>query len=306
MLLKSADYRNAPMEKMSWNVFIGVVLGQIVSSYTLGIVGVALDRVPSSMTLSSTWLGLLGAGSLIGLFGSLLVGRLADRYGRRKFFMADMLALTLLSVLQLFTTNLAALLVIRIALGMAIAVEYTVGTALLMEWVPAKRYFRYQTYLLAYWAIGYFAAYLVGIFTTGFGDRTWQVILASSAIVSTLAGLQRLVVRQPESPRWLASKGRIIEAINLVHRYVGEDYTVHPAPQVEVKKGAWRMLFSKKIPAPDLGRRALLRLPDLPVLWDQHLLAHPDGKYERDYPLGHPVALLRLDDRRGPRGDHLE
>ncbi|WP_260243343.1 MFS transporter [Limosilactobacillus fermentum] len=113
---------------MSWNVFIGVVLGQIVSSYTLGIVGVALDRVPSSMTLSSTWLGLLGAGSLIGLFGSLLVGRLADRYGRRKFFMADMLALTLLSVLQLFTTNLAALLVIRIALGMAIAVEYTVGT----------------------------------------------------------------------------------------------------------------------------------------------------------------------------------
>ena len=244
--MKSADYRNAPMEKMSWNVFIGVVLGQIVSSYTLGIVGVALDRVPSSMTLSSTWLGLLGAGSLIGLFGSLLVGRLADRYGRRKFFMADMLALTLLSVLQLFTTNLAALLVIRIALGMAIAVEYTVGTALLMEWVPAKSYFRYQTYLLAYWAIGYFAAYLVGTFTTGFGDRTWQVILASSAIVSTLAGLQRLVVRQPESPRWLASKGRIIEAINLVHRYVGEDYTVHPAPQVEVKKGAWRMLFSKK------------------------------------------------------------
>lgn len=224
--MKSADYRNAPMEKMSWNVFIGVVLGQIVSSYTLGIVGVALDRVPSSMTLSSTWLGLLGAGSLIGLFGSLLVGRLADRYGRRKFFMADMLALTLLSVLQLFTTNLAALLVIRIALGMAIAVEYTVGTALLMEWVPAKRYF----------AIGYFAAYLVGTFTTGFGDRTWQVILASSAIVSTLAGLQRLVVRQPESPRWLASKGRIIEAINLVHRYVGEDYTVHPASQVEVKK----------------------------------------------------------------------
>lgn len=183
------------------------------------------------MTLSSTWLGLLGAGSLIGLFGSLLVGRLADRYGRRKFFMADMLALMLLSVLQLFTTNLATLLVIRIALGMAIAVEYTVGTALLMEWVPAKRYF---------------AAYLVGTFTSGFGDRTWQVILASSAIVSTLAGLQRLVVRQPESPRWLASKGRIIEAINLVHRYVGEDYTVHPAPQVEVKKGAWRMLFSKK------------------------------------------------------------
>ena len=44
----------------------------------------------------------------------------------------------------------------------------------------------------------------------------------------------------------MASKGRIIEAINLVHRYVGEDYTVHPAPQVEVKKGAWRMLFSKK------------------------------------------------------------
>lgn len=50
MLLKSAGYRNAPMEKMSWNVFIGVVLGQIVSSYTLGIVGYAL---PTAMGAGS-------------------------------------------------------------------------------------------------------------------------------------------------------------------------------------------------------------------------------------------------------------
>lgn len=39
-----------PMEKMSWNVFIGVVLGQIVSSYTLGIVG---DALPTAMGAGS-------------------------------------------------------------------------------------------------------------------------------------------------------------------------------------------------------------------------------------------------------------
>lgn len=71
------------------------------------------------MTLSVLGWGSWGA-RLIGLFGSLLVGRLADRARRRKFSWPICSPLTLLSVLQLFTLT-AALLVIRIALGMAIA-----------------------------------------------------------------------------------------------------------------------------------------------------------------------------------------
>lgn len=59
MLLKSADYQR-PMEKMSWNVSIGVVLGQIVSNYTLRIVG-RPRLVPKLHDPISTWLGLLGS-----------------------------------------------------------------------------------------------------------------------------------------------------------------------------------------------------------------------------------------------------
>ena len=41
-----------------------------------------------------------------------------------------------LSLLQLLTNNLPTLFIIRILIGLMIAVDYTVGNALLTEWLP--------------------------------------------------------------------------------------------------------------------------------------------------------------------------
>lgn len=81
-------------------------------------------------------MGLIGAGSLLGLMGSAIIGRIADQFGRRKMLMIDMYLFALLSLLQLLTASPLALFLIRFLIGLMIAIDYTVGNSLLVEWLP--------------------------------------------------------------------------------------------------------------------------------------------------------------------------
>ena len=79
------------------------MLGQIACGYALGISGTALSNVAKYINISNLWTGLIGAGSLIGLAGSLLIGRLSDKIGRRKLLMSNMYILAGLTLLHLLT-----------------------------------------------------------------------------------------------------------------------------------------------------------------------------------------------------------
>lgn len=68
--------------------------------------------------------------------GSILIGRLSDKIGRRKLLMLNMYILGFLSLIQFLTNNLILIFIIRILIGLMIAVDYTVGNALLTEWLP--------------------------------------------------------------------------------------------------------------------------------------------------------------------------
>ena len=65
------DYKKAPFSDVHWRVYISILLGQIACGYALGISGIALDQAGSYLPLTNFWTGLIGAGGLIGLFGSI-------------------------------------------------------------------------------------------------------------------------------------------------------------------------------------------------------------------------------------------
>ena len=70
-------------------VMLAIVLGQIACGYALGISGTALLSADKYIKISDLWTGLIGAGSLIGLAGSLLIGRLSGKIGRRRLLMIN-------------------------------------------------------------------------------------------------------------------------------------------------------------------------------------------------------------------------
>lgn len=235
-------------------VMVAVILGQIACGYSLGISGTALSNAAKYIQISDFWTGLIGAGALIGLAGSLIVGKISDKIGRRKLLMGNMYVLAFLTLLHLLTNNLAITFILRIGIGLMIAIDYTVGNALLTEWLPKGEDSKRQSHLLIYWTVGFILSYLVGTFLTGFGAYTWQVILATGAIPALITALFRSIFRLPASPGWLASQGKIKKANKVIQKHMGRKWGI---PKWFVKKQraqkdkpkkeiTWATLFSRK------------------------------------------------------------
>lgn len=244
------NYKRAPLMPVHLRVMIAVVLGQITCGYALGISGTALSNAAKYINISDLWTGLIGAGSLIGLAGSLLIGRLSDKIGRRKLLMINMYILAGLTLLHLLTANLLLTFIIRIGIGLMIAVDYTVGNALLTEWLPKGEDSKRQSHLLIYWTIGFILSYIAGTLITGFGAYTWQVILATGAVPAIITALFRSFFPLPASPTWLASKGKVKKANKIISKHMGRKWRLPKRFMKKKKKTpkniSWAILFSKK------------------------------------------------------------
>src|SRR5699024_2454454 len=132
------NYKEAPFMKFHLKLYVCTILGQIACGYALGIAGTAVTQAQGKLGLSTFWVGLLGAGTLIGLAGSLVVGNIADKIGRRKLLILDMILFSIFSILQFFISSVKILMVLRICIGLCIAIDYTVGTTIISEWFSAK------------------------------------------------------------------------------------------------------------------------------------------------------------------------
>lgn len=219
-LQSKKDYKKAPFSDVHWRVYISILLGQIACGYALGISGIALDQVGSYLPLTNFWTGLIGAGGLIGLFGSIFMGRLADKVGRKGLLMLNMYIFTILSLAHLFVTNLFLIFLLRLGLGLMMAIDYTVGNALLIEWLPTGESGKKQSRLLIYWSIGFILAYLIGSYLGGF-SQGWKYSFASSFIFGLIAAVFRSFAKIPASPSWLASRGKNAKAQKVIQRNLG-------------------------------------------------------------------------------------
>ena len=103
--------------------------GPFLDGYVLVMIGVALEQLTPALKLDADWIGLLGAGTLAGLFvGTSLFGYISDKVGRRKMFLIDIIAIGVISVATMFVSSPVELLVMRVLIGIVIgadSVSYT-------------------------------------------------------------------------------------------------------------------------------------------------------------------------------------
>lgn len=196
--------------------------GQFVDGWVLGVIGPALPALSPELHLSGAWTGLLGASALIGVFlGGTVFGYLTDRFGRQKLYLADLLVFLLCSLLQVFAANGPELFTLRVLMGVAVGADYAISGALLSEFMSQRRRGPALASLMALWYGGYVLAGVFGYLLLDGSDVSARWVLASSAVPAAVVLLSRLGT--PESPRWLAGKGRVAEATQIVRRHLGED-----------------------------------------------------------------------------------
>ena len=92
------NYKKAPLMPIHVRVLVAVILGQIACGFSLGISGTALSNAAKYLNINDLWTGLIGAGSLIGLAGSIVIGRISDKIGRRKLLMINTVSYTHLTL----------------------------------------------------------------------------------------------------------------------------------------------------------------------------------------------------------------
>ncbi|UJV45474.1 MFS transporter [Streptomyces sp. AMCC400023] len=196
--------------------------GEVCDGWILGVVGTALPLARADLALTSLQTGLIGAATLVGIFfGGIVFGRLTDRFGRQKMYLFDLLVFLVGSVLQLAVDDALQLFAVRLLMGVAVGADYAIAGALVAEFAPPERRGRLLASLIAFWYVGYTLAAAVGMTLASWStDPTvWRWILASSAVPSLVVLVARLGT--PESPHWLASRGRYAEADAISRRWLG-------------------------------------------------------------------------------------
>jgi len=134
-------------------------------------------------------------------FGAFIFGWLADRYGRRRILMIDVLMYSSLELASAFAPTLTSLLVIRALFGVAMGGEWGLGSALVMETIPAAARGVVSGILQEGYALGYLLASVVfgllfdrigwrGMFMVGVAPALLVVYIRFSVKEST--GWQKL------------------------------------------------------------------------------------------------------------------
>jgi putative MFS transporter len=228
--------------------------GPFLDGYVLSIIGVAMVQIAPQLGLSSTQQGLIGASALIGIFlGAFVGGYLCDRFGRQLLYTLDLAAIAIFSVAQFWVEGFVMLFVLRLLIGMAVGADYPIATSLLAEFTPRRARGAMLGGLVTMWFVGAAAAYVVGeVLLHSLGDDAWRWMLASAAVPSIV--LVFLRHGTPESPRWLANRGRVDEAEAVVHKVYGPDASVDDLPQAETEDINLRLLFRSGY----LGRMAFV------------------------------------------------
>lgn len=237
---------DSPMTPFLARIAAFTLGGMLTDGYMLGHIGIALAMATPELALDGLWLGLLAASTLIGiLIGAPIAGRLADRFGRRRLLAWDFAVIGIVAVAHLFVSDVAVLVALRTIMGVAIGAEYAIGAAVLSEFAPRRNRGTLLASLNAAWIVGFVAGFISAYAMRSAGVG-WRVVFASAAIPAVMVFLLRLGT--PESPRWLVSKGRHREALEIVNRFYGSSFGIAGlAPETTSAKGVpsgVRTLFS--------------------------------------------------------------
>lgn len=210
----SAQLDRLPIGRLHRKVVWAIGLGLFFDIYEIflsGSIGVALSK---SFAVSPAQLSLLLASAFLGMFvGSALLGSLADRIGRRKAFIFNLIWYSAWSLIGAFSPNAWFLLIARFLAGVGVGAEYPVADSYLSDVMPkAKRgrmaSWAYTASFIAVPVVGFLALWLNSFDLLGLPGWRWLLGLGGVGALVVLFMRRGL----PESPRWLQEQGRYAEA----------------------------------------------------------------------------------------------
>ena len=199
-------------------------IGSFFDLFDIFLAGVLGTVLTQQFSLDRLWLPAALSSAFVGMFiGAIVLGRLADRVGRRTAFLLNLGIYSAFTLAGAFSVNAPMLIVSRFLAGIGIGAELTLVDAYLSELLPARLRGRYTAWAYTLGFLGVPAAGLLGrilVPLEPFGIEGWRWLFVAGSLGAVIVWFVRR--RLPESPRWLESVGRIAEADAIVREMESE------------------------------------------------------------------------------------
>jgi MFS transporter, putative metabolite:H+ symporter len=196
--------------KAPW--LLGVLM--LFDSWDSVVIAYTLPVLLGQWGLSALQAGWLASAGYAGQFlGAIIFGSLAERYGRLPVLKALVLVMCLLALACALAANYEQLITLRALQGLAIGGALPVAICYINEVAPTAtrgRFFGTFQFLMT---SGFGLAALSGVWLIpAFG---WRIMFGLGAVPLIVLPFTLLL---PESPRWLAGRGRAVEAARSLER----------------------------------------------------------------------------------------
>ena len=194
--------------------------GVFMDGFDLFIIGVAVLFIPFVTSKFDT--ALITSAALLGaVFGAVFFGNLADRLGRKKLYVVDLLFFVVFAAASAFAQNLWELYLFRFLLGIGIGADYPISASYITEFVSNKHRGKLIASVFSFQGLGLLGAGAVGIGLIVFapGPDVWRWMLVSGVFPALIALTAR--TRMPETPRWYLSHGKVDEAQKVLSGFFG-------------------------------------------------------------------------------------
>ncbi|HWE72681.1 MAG TPA: MFS transporter [Stellaceae bacterium] len=194
-------------------------------------IGAAMTMIVASFHLDYRDSGALLSAAFAGqFFGALIFGYISEHVGRRRAFIMAVTLFGLCSVGAALATSLNGIYWARVLQGVGLGGEVPVAVALFTELLSsrARGLFTLVYETMFAWGIVLAPAVALGCLTFVGPTAGWRLLFSIGGIPAFIALVA--VWKLPESPRWLATKGRLAEADKTVcameneARRLGKDF----------------------------------------------------------------------------------
>ena len=232
-------------------LLIRVIVGiaTFFDGYTVLAIAFAMPSLVSEWKLTPTEVGLILSAGYVGqLFGAVIFGSLAEKYGRLKILFVTIMLFVSMDVACLFAWSGVSMIVFRFFQGVGTGGEVPVASAYINEFIGAEKRGRFFLLYEVIFPVGLMFAGIAGYFLVPIYG--WKAMFVVGLIPSVLTIPLRWFM--PESPRWLASKGRIAQA-NVVVKMLEDSATrrgavlrepvLRPVDARATARSDWRELF---------------------------------------------------------------
>jgi putative MFS transporter len=190
---------------------------------------------------------LISSGFIGQALGGVFFGWAAERYGRLRVLVWTVLLFSVMSLASAAAWSFASLFALRFVAGLGLGGELPIGIAYINEFAKAERRGWFVLIYQCCYAVGIVAVSLVATWVVPHLGWQWMFVIGAVPALIVVP-LRRLM---PESPRWLASRGRLDEAhrVMLAIEDAVSDGGRRPLPEpnllpaVAVVPGDWRDLF---------------------------------------------------------------